>query len=306
MNDSLASQLAVRIQTEGSSISDLQNLRKEFDALAKSSVIGSENFKTYSAATVDVKNRIHDATQSILSDDALMKQSYFSTGEAIRGLKADQLGLTDEIKRSRTEHRTYSYAVSESTHALEGLIGKNKELASTITGTAQSVMGMKFGLEMLGVGGMMGFAIAGVAALVSMMIELDSKSKASVEDMAELGKKARELKLLTGEITPQQNLDQQKNNLYWEQKTADDLKKAREARDEEIKSHLAGRGLAAFTPTSMSEDEVKAATAAVNLKIIIHNLEIQDHRRKRSKQRLTLMQQIRAGVAKMNVFSRIL
>jgi hypothetical protein len=77
--------LKIRTELEAAkTVKELEALRREITNVRKQEVLGTQDYVQAAKLEVDIKNRLHGANTQAYSDNAKMKESYFTLGEELR------------------------------------------------------------------------------------------------------------------------------------------------------------------------------------------------------------------------------
>ena len=216
----------------------------------------SEAYKQLNAITRD-----NATAQQLLTGEwsaAGAAQTVYRT--RIRETNMEMSGQSNVIKQARQEHRLYMFAIMEGLHAFDGLIGKNKELATALQSAAGAALGMKFALDAMGVAGSGPLAIvAGGIALVTTI--LNANKQAAEEDAKawdDLIKKHKELVIETGGLDLTGQLAQATGELVSAEGAEAAAKKGKSVYHPETRGRVGGEIeiRAAYTETIYDQKEI--------------------------------------------------
>ena len=216
-----------KIQDGSSTISE----QKEFVKLATKAWQGMNSEvrtanATFGNSVVAAKDLISNGMNPLLGANGKLMNSYFTLGEQNRrfnqimqmgGVAATESAgqstnrLIDVMKADRQERRLGMFAVMESMHAIDGLVGKQTVMSSAISNGAQAVFGMKFALEAMGLAATAAWPVAIIVGAWSIISSILSSEKKADQEIVDELQKQYDLKVKLGIISKQQALSDAQN-----------------------------------------------------------------------------------------------
>ena len=158
--------------------------------------------KDLSAATRELRNNMIAGSQA--QKDAA--DVLYQVSQQTKSAAQQQNSLIGIMKQDRQERRLGMFAVMESMHALEGITGKQNDFSKAITNGAQTVFGMKFALEAMGVAAKAAWPVAIIVAAWSVISGILDSEKEKNKEIADELQKQYDLKVKLGLISPTQQL----------------------------------------------------------------------------------------------------